>query len=734
VLEALLSRYGFVLAETLPLFASLLSLKDASGRYAPPAMSPQRQKEETFQAVLGLLFEMAESQPVLLVVEDLHWADPTTLEFLSALVKEVASARLYALLTARSEFTLPWPGAQVLQVQLARLERPQVEEMVRRLTRETSLPGEVVERMVERTDGVPLFIEELTRMVVESLPQRGETPRKDGALEIPSTLRDLLMARLDRLGPAKATAQLASALGREFSYELLKAASASDEMVLKKDLETLAAADLVHRRRGARSSGYAFKHALIRDTAYESMPKLMRRQMHARIAAALEQRFPELVQQRPALLAHHHAAAEQKREALDYAYKAAAAALMRSAHHEAFSYATEALGWLGAIADERARARLELELNGVITPALMSTRGWSDAAIKAQVERSQALIDLLGDGPHVVPTLWALASYHHVRGEHAQARVLAERLVSMDGLKQDISHQARVLPLLAQFHFAEGWFVESEKCATRALSLHDESAPSPPSMYAIEPRTQAMMALGASRWHQGFPEEGLRTVESAIARARDLNHMSALSVASIYILVLYHLGEQSARFNTLSEQLLEMTARQRLVSQGAYAQLMRGVATQDLEGMRRSLALLDGHGSALYWPFYASMMAEVEAALGYHEDALQRLEESVRRAKASGEGYSLMHVLHRHAKVLLVKDPDSALGEARLREAISLARERSARMVEMRAAISLCRLLLRRGQRAEARELLVPLYGWFTEGFDTPDLKRARAVIEEIGS
>jgi TOMM system kinase/cyclase fusion protein len=733
-LEELLSKYNFVLADTLPLLASLLSFKDTSGRYPLPAMSPQRQQEETFQSLLGLLFEMAEEQPVLLVVEDLHWADPTTLEWLSALVKEIAGTRLYAVLTARPEFTPPWPSAQVLQVQLGRLERPQVEEMVRRLTRESPLPGEVVERMVERADGVPLFIEELTRMVAESLPRQGETPRKAGALEIPSTLRDSLMARLDRLGQAKATAQLASALGREFSHELLVAASASDETLLKKDLESLIAADLIHRRRSARSSGYAFKHALIRDTAYESMPKLMRRQMHARIAAALELRFPELVQQRPELLAHHHSSAEQKREALAYAFRAAVAALMRSAHHEAFSYATEALGWLDAIPDARERARMELELNGVITPALMSTRGWADDAIKAQVERSQALIDSLGDSPHVVPTLWALASYHQIRGQNAQARALAERLLSMEGLKQDVSHQAVVLPLLAECFRIEGWCVEARDCATRALSLGDVPIPKALSMYAMEPRLQAMMCLGLVQWYLGYPDTALRDMESALDWARELNHASTLAVVSILALVLHQLREDFPRFDALSAQLLELTTRQRLVSQGTYARFLRCWATRDLEGMQGALAALDAQGSGIAWPFYASMAAEAEAALGHHQAALQRFEEAGRRARASNDGASLLHLVYRHGNVLLAKDPDSAQGEACLREALVLARERSARMIELRAAVPLCRLLLRRGQRAEARELLVPLYGWFTEGFDTLDLQRARAMIEEMES
>jgi tetratricopeptide (TPR) repeat protein len=353
--------------------------------------------------------------------------------------------------------------------------------------------------------------------------------------------------------------------------------------------------------------------------------------------------------------------------------------------------------------------------------------------VKSRVERSQVLIDLLGDSPHVVPTLWALASYHQLRAQHPQARALAERLVSMEGLKQDVSHQAMVLPLLAECFRMEGWFVQARDCAARALALQDAPTPRVLSMFAMEPRTHAMACMGFVQWYLGFPDEGLRMMESALARARELNHVSTLAIASIMTLVIYHLREDLPRFDALSVQLLELTSRQRLVSQGAYAQFLRSWATRDLEGMQRGLALLDEQGSALAWPFYASMAAEVEAALGHHELALQRLDEGLRRARAASEGESVVDLLYRQGNILVAKDPESAEGEARLREALALARERSAKMIELRAAIPLCGLLLRRGQRAEARELLVPLYGWFTEGFDTQDLKRARAMIEEIG-
>jgi TOMM system kinase/cyclase fusion protein len=734
-LEALLSRHGFELAEAVPLFASLLSVKGTSDRYPPRAMSPERQKELILDALLTLIFEMAQQQPVLLAVEDLHWADPMTLELVTWVVKEAPTARLCVVLTARPEFSQPWPSAQVMQVQLGRLERQQVEEMVRRLTRDTPLPSEVVEQVVGRTDGVPLFVEELTRMVAESLPPGEEAHgRVLSPLAIPSTLRDSLMARLDRLGPAKATAQLAAALGREFTYELLEACSVADAETLKRDLETLVAAELIHRRRGARGPVHVFKHALIRDTAYESMIKPTRRQVHARIAVALELRFPELVQRRPELLARHHAAAEQKREALGYARQAALAALMRSAHPEALAHATEALGWLHTVPDEKERARVELELSGIITPALMATRGWADEAVKARVERSQALIDQLGDSPHVIPTLWALAAYHLLRGQHLQARALAERLVAMEGLARQASHQVVALPLLAACLCAEGRCPESRECATRALSLYG-TTPVPPSVYmlGVEPRVYAMVNLGFVHWSMGALDEAAKVMQAALTLARELDHASTLAVAFIFALVLHHLREESGPFSVLAEQALELTSRQRLVSQGMYVQLLSSCARKDLEGMDRSLAALEAQGTALYLPFYGSMAADVEAALGRRDAAIERLEAGQRRARDSGEGFSLLHCLYRQGSLLLEREPGSALGEARLREGMALARERGARMLELRAALPLCRLLLQRGQRSEARELLASLYGQFTEGLDAPDLVRARTLLAELG-
>ncbi len=734
-LEKLLSRYGFELAEYLPLFSSLLSLKGTSEFYPRQTLSPQRQKEETISALLALFFEMSQQEPVLMVVEDLHWADPLTLELLAQLLKDATSTRLCLVLTSRPNSLPSWPSNLAHQVQLNRLERPQVEEMVRGLSRESPLPPELVEQVVNRTDGVPLFIEELTRMLVEALARQGTAPTPEmGALAIPSTLRDSLMARLDRLGPVKATAQLAAALGREFQYEMLEAAFGEDTEALRKDLDALVVADLVHRRRGTRNPVYAFKHALIRDTAYESMVKPLRRQVHTRIATALEQRFPELVQQRPDLLARHYAAAEKRREALGYAHKAALAALMRSSDHEALGHATEALGWLESVQDVRERARWELDLNGVIIPAVMATRGWSDPSVKTRVERSQSLIDLLGDSAHSVPTLWALVNFHHLRAHHAQAHLLVERLLNMEGLAQDVNHQQVVLPLLGDCLCAEGEFVRARECALRALSFAADNQPRQSLyLYGVEPRIYARLVLALAKWHLGLPEKAMRMLEAALALAHELRHASTLALAYIFALGLYQLQEDLERHTALAQQAHELMERQRFVSQGAYCEVMRYWGKRDLEGMDRAIAALDEQGSALFRPFYSALAAEVEASMGRHEAAKVRLEEALLQARAWGEGFSVMHVLIRLGCLLLETGLDTEAGEAHLREALALTRERKAKMLELRAAMPLSRFLLQKGQRWEARELLVPLYAWFTEGADAPDLVKARALIEELG-
>ncbi len=734
-LEALLSQHGFELPEVMPLFLGLLSVKGGAERYPPLAVSPQRTKELTLDALVGLFFEMAQQQPLLLIVEDLHWSDPTTLELLSQVAKEVSSARLCLVLTARPEFNVPWTTSQHLQ--LGRLDPKRVEEMVRGLTENKPLPRQMVEQLVNRTDGVPLFVEELTRIVAESLSAHPDTPSRSwtpSELAIPTTLRDSLMARLDRLGPAKEVAQLAAALGREFSYEVLKAISQREEAELQQELKVLVDADLVHRRRGVRNPAYVFKHALIRDTAYESMLRPMRRQVHALIASTLQAHFPELVETRPDLLALHYASANQKREALGFAQKAGMAALMRSANQEAVAYITEALVWLDAVEEPREKAELELGLNGVLTPALMAVRGWSDQRIGQVVERSQELIDLLGDSPQTVPTLWLLFVFHHSRGHRARARGLAERLLAM--AKQAGSADLELMALcgLGSGLLCEGRLAESQEHFERAASLYEPTRHLPLAhLYGQDARVWAEGFLGWLNLLRGYPERATVHARRSIDWAHETKHTSTIGLAYFYRLNYLQWRGEREEVTALADTGLEAASRHGLPAQAGYCQMFKSWVTRDAVGLRQVTGFQLGMGLELGKTYNLYLLAEVEHETGQHDAALKLIEELLTWGRDSGEFYVFPDLLRVKGLCLQARGEHETAEEC-LRQSIGFAREQGARLMELRSIATLGELLKARGRAAEARELLAPLLSGFTEGLDTPDLVRARKVLEALSA
>ena len=381
-LEGFLVQYGLPLAETVPLLAALLSLP-LTADYAPLAMSPAQQKQKTLQALLTILLRIAAQQPVLFVMEDLHWVDPTTLELLSLLVDQGPTARILALWTFRPDFSPPWTGrSHLTQVTLPRLPRQQATEMTDRVAHGKALPAEVVEQVVAKTDGVPLFVEELTKMVLESglLQEREDRYELTGPLPplaIPTTLHDSLMARLDRLATVKGLAQLGATLGREFSYELLQAVSPWDEGTLQRGLHQLVEAEFLYQRGLPPQATYLFKHALIQDAAYQSLLRSTRQQYHQRIAQVLEARFPELCETQPELLAQHYTEAGLMAQAVPYWQRAGQRAIERSANVEAVAHLTKGLELLVTLPDTPERAQQELGLQTTLGPALMATKGYA---------------------------------------------------------------------------------------------------------------------------------------------------------------------------------------------------------------------------------------------------------------------------------------------------------------------------------------------------------------------
>jgi predicted ATPase len=402
-LEGFLVQYGLPLAETVPLFATLLSLP-LTADYAPLAMAPEQQKQKTLQALLTIMLRIAIQQPVLFVMEDLHWVDPTTLEFLSLLVDQGPTARILALFTCRPDFSPPWAGrAHLTQMTLNRLPRRQAAELTGRVAHGKALPPEVVEQIVAKTDGVPLFVEELTMMVLESglLQEQEERYELTGPvppLAIPTTLHDSLMARLDRLASMKGMVQLGATLGREFSYELLQAVSPWDEDTLQRGLHQLVEAEFLYQRGLPPQATYRFKHALVQDAAYQSLLKSTRQQSHQRIAQVLAEQFPETAETQPELLAHHYTEAGLNAQAVLYWQRAGRRALARSAYLEAISHLTKGLEVLQILPDTAERTQRELDLQTTLGLALVATKGRAAPEVGTVYARARELCHQVGGG------------------------------------------------------------------------------------------------------------------------------------------------------------------------------------------------------------------------------------------------------------------------------------------------------------------------------------------------
>jgi class 3 adenylate cyclase len=430
-----LRSYRFADEKVVSLLARLLSVLVPEGYYPPLNLSPQQQKQQTAEALTAWLIEEAGRQPVLVVYEDLHWADPSSLEVLSLLINEVTTARMLMLLTFRPEFRPPWtPHSHITHLTLTRFTRPEVERMIAQVMHGKILPVEVIRQVMTKTDGVPLFIEELLKMILES----GLLREEDGhyqltgplpPLAIPSTLQDSLTARLDRLAAVRDIAQLGAALGREFSYELIHAVALLDERTLQHGLAALVDAELIYQRGLVPQATYVFKHALIRDAAYQSLLKSTRQLYHQQIARVLEARFPEIKETQPELLAHHYTEAGLQIQAIAYWQQAGQYAIQRSAHVEAIAHLTRGLELLAMLPDTPDRAQEELTCQLALGTSLLATKGHAAPEVERAYARARRLCQRMGDTPQLLMALQGLFSFYLGKAEFQTTRDLGEELL-----------------------------------------------------------------------------------------------------------------------------------------------------------------------------------------------------------------------------------------------------------------------------------------------------------------
>ncbi|MGE0822193.1 MAG: adenylate/guanylate cyclase domain-containing protein [Candidatus Binatia bacterium] len=744
-------------ADIVPLLAALLSLPHPDG-YPPLTMSPQKQKQKTQEALVAWLREEAEQKAVYCVWEDLHWADPSTLEVLSLLLDQVPTTRLLTLLTFRPEFIPPWRlRSHITQLTLNRLGSQDVEEMVTEITGDTGLPLEVRQQIVSKTDGVPLFVEELTKSVIESGGARHASPLQP--LGIPATLQDSLMARLDRLGSAKEIAQLGATLGREFSYELLQAVSSSEETNVQHGLARLVDTELLYQRGIPPQATYTFKHALIQDTAYQSLLKSTRQQYHRQIAQILEERFVETKESQPELLAHHYTEAGLTEQAIPYWQQAGQKAVQRSANMEAIAHLTKGLELLKILPETPERNQQELTLQLTLGTPLMTTKGYAAPETEQAYTRAGELCQQLGENPQLFSVLFGLAAFRLTRGEIQTARELSEQLLGLALHGRDPALLVAAQNALGETLYHLGEFVLSREHLEHGIALYDSQEHYAfTSVYGADQREQCLCYGAFALWQLGYPDQALKRIYEALTLAQAISHPFTLAYVSFCAAFLHHFRGERPLAQEWAEAVITLSTEQGFPWFLALGTIVRGwtLAEQGQEEdgiaqIQQGLDVCRTTGAELVRPYFLALLAEGYGKAGLGDEGLTALAEALSLVDRTEERVWEAEVYRLKGELTLlssIQRPASSVKKVEecFLKAINIARKQQAKSLELRAVMSLVRLRQQQaladksrsthhGSRIrldEARTMLSDVYHWFTEGFDTKDLQEAKALLEEL--
>ena len=734
--------------EAVALLAALLSVP-AEERYPLPDLSPQRRKQRTLEALAAQLTALASERPMLAVFEDAHWMDPTSRELLDLIVDRIRNLPVLLLITCRPEFTPPWASdAHASILVLNRLGNRLVTAMADQITGK-KLPREVYRQIIDHSDGVPLFVEELVKTVLESglLREFDDEYLLHGPLPplaIPDTLQGMLIARLDRLGPAKEVAQTGAALGREFSYEVIRAvADRLPEQRLQGALESLVQSELLHCRGMPPDSVYLFKHALLQDAAHETLLHSKRRELHAHIAAVLEEHFPEIAVQQPGLLAQHHTEAGSTERAVVYWARAGEQSAARSAMIEAEAQLRRGLQLIATLPESGERKRQELDLQVTLAAALRESKGHAHPAVAELLGRARALIvetEAAGSMLHF-SVLYGLWVAQYLGGEPIAALKQAREFLS---LAQSQTQSGLMLVghrLLGSALLFTGDYPKALSHLDRAVALYRRQEHAELAFrFGADIGITAQCVRAWALWHRGYPDQAQRAFEDGLKQARHSTHRHTLAYALIY----KGLTTLSARWATGTEEaaneLVSLTREHGfalflgygLLLQAA-AMTLRGHGKAAEEQIREGITAMQTTGANRRESIVLGLLAEALALQGAFAQGIGTLAAALEAAEASGAHWADAE-LHRLRGELLSRLPSADWTEAEtcFRTALTVAREQGSRGFELRAAVSLARLLRAQQRQDEARDLLRPVYGWFTEGFGTSDLARARRLLEEL--
>jgi predicted ATPase len=700
-LADLLDRNG--MGSSRALFAAMLKIP-AQGLYEVPAESPEQQRRSLFVAVAELMEALRQGAPVLLCIEDLHWADPTTLELVGSLLDHFTARPELLLATTRPDARPAFAeDPRIRLVSLEGLSIGAVEAIVARVTGGLPVPAGLVDLIWRQSTGNPLFVEELTKTLLESRQLReahGRLVRSDSRtrIEIPATLHDSLMARLDRQAVAKELAQIGATIGREFNLDLMAAVCPYPRELVLAGLGALEDAGIVFEQRGPGERTWYFKHALIQDAAYESLLRSRRRVLHARIAEAIATRTPEEAELHPEVMAHHLSRAGHYQRAVDFGIKAGMTALTRSANAEAIGHGQACLDWLRHVPEGEERDRSEFGVNAMLTPALMVARGYASAEVEASATRALQLIDSFGDRPEMFPVIYCLEHFHSVRSDRSQARALAERLMAMAERAGDSSQLAAGLGQLALCCWIEGDPARAERLLRRAIALYDvQQHRQYAYQYGFDFLTYSRMTLAQVLWITGRSTEAVREAEAALAHAREINHANSVGIALLFgMIVRQHRGERAA-VAELGRETQAYCERMGVTTPRSYAAMIANWARGDVEG---SLGIFDEHAAAgvhIGMTYYRSLAAENAIDAGRLDVAIAILQPALQQAESAGERYWEPQLLRLRARIARHGGEPDDVAIAHLERAAETANAMGAHMLEALALVDLMELSAEHG-------------------------------------
>jgi class 3 adenylate cyclase/predicted ATPase len=750
-LDAVLAQ-SFTPPQDAALFAEMLSLPN-DGRYRTLELAPQQRRQKTLEALTAQLEALSRQRPVLMVFEDAHWADPTSLEAFGRVVDRIKTLGVLLIVTYRSEFEPPWIGRPyVTALILNRLGEGEIAAIVDGVIGNKLLPASIKQDIIERTDGIPLFVEEMTKAVLEAesesdvrqIAARVPSP----AQAVPASLHASLMARLDRLGAAKDVAQIGAAIGREFSHALLEAVVGKPDAELELTLDRLIAAGLLFRQGVAPHATYLFKHALVRE-AYGTLLREARRGLHARIAETLQSHFSEIVENQPELLARHCTEAGLIDGAASFWGKAGQRSLESSALVEAVAQLTRALDLMETLPGTPALRREQIKLQVALANALMVVKGYAapdaQAALgqaRAYIERAEALGEPLEDPSPLFSVLlgFCSAALNAFNGDMmrelaAQYLALAEKHGA--AFLRMIGHR-----LMGQSLVCTGNLAQGRAHLDRGIALYDPAQQPPVTRFGTDPRVTVLSLRSSTLWSLGYPEAALKDADEALSAAREIGQALTLMHTLLHVEIVYFFCGNYAKAKALSDELVPFADEKGawywkmfgMLGQG-HVPALTGNAADAIRIFTTAVAAVRSAKATISLPLNLSLLAIAHADVGNFDEAWRCIDEASYLIETTNERWFEAEV-NRIAGEIAFKSPEAGetKAEAYFERALAVAREQQAKSWELRAAMSMGRLWRDQGKPQQARELLAPVYGWFTEGFDTLDLKEAKTLLDELAS